>query len=247
MKYTAVNTKINAMRANLLKIHDYEALYNGSSGLPDFQSRTAGSLQDDLHKILPYIYEKPTRDFVKCMVHHLDFLNATGRAPAKHDAPNIFWAYALWQRLGLLDKSSREAMRRVLGTEIDMRNILWIYRLKRYHKIEGTAVISFLVPVCHRLSPDDTNYLAATKNLTEFLEAAEHGPYGKIFRNAETFHLGERTLSHALCGYFKRERDNLTNLCAYLYERHLEIKNIYAITAAKTHGIPPEEILSRLL
>ncbi|MDR0273522.1 MAG: V-type ATPase subunit, partial [Clostridiales bacterium] len=150
MNYTAVNTKIKAMRAKLLTVRDYEQLCHGTQNFP--------APQNDVKKIIPYLQE-PARDFVE---KPFDSLRETING------------------IGKLDKSSQKSLKKIFGTEADLRNILWLYRLKRYHKIEGNAVFSYLIPANYKLSAAEITALAHIKDLEIFIRVVASGAYGEI-------------------------------------------------------------------
>ncbi|MCL2215692.1 MAG: V-type ATPase subunit [Defluviitaleaceae bacterium] len=242
MNYTAAKTKALSMSAKLLTSRDYEELCHASStDALSLGERT--SLLEENDRISSYIYAKPVRDFVKtmalCLKTNTPNLN-TEAAAINH------WSYVLWRKLGAVDKPSRSSLRRVLGTEMDLRNILWIYRLKQFHKIEGSAAVGHLLPAGYRLTR--VTELVECKDAPALVEALAKSPYGEIFSNPADFRLGEQALAKAVRAQFRAEsfRQNAACICKFLYEKHLEIRNIRTITEGIKFGFPPEQILARI-
>jgi V/A-type H+-transporting ATPase subunit C len=178
--------------------------------------------QNPLEKILPHLHEKNFREFVK---------NFPGT-----------------RNIEALDKSSRESMKRIFGTETDLKNILWLFRLKKYYKIEGDAAFSYLNPACHKISAEEISKLAHTKNLEEFSQKVASGPYGKVFESLLCFTRSEQNFSRAIRAQYKKEfrHENLAVVCGYLHALKLEQKNIRAITEGAKNNFSPEEIFSLL-
>ncbi|MCL2578370.1 MAG: V-type ATPase subunit [Defluviitaleaceae bacterium] len=226
MIYTAVNTKVKAMRANLLTGRDYENLC-ATNDTNVILIKT----EHDFAKISAYL-DKPVRDFLKKI--YIPSLSG--------DSANMFSVPML------CGKSGRDSLKRVFGTETDLRNILWVYRLKKYHKIDGNAVFSFLNPASHRLSTAEISLLAHAKDMESFAQVAANTFYGSIFGNITDFTRGEQKLTGAVRSQFQKEyrHENLAVVCGYLYARHLESKNIRAIAEGKKHGFSPHEIYSLL-
>ena len=225
MNLSAAITKVKAMRAELLTTQDYEALCNrpNIANLP--------CLLQECTRISSYLYVKSLKDFVNFMANELT-------------AGTTNWAFVLWPRLNMLDK--REAMRRVLGMEIDLCNILWIYRLKRYYLMMGDTVYSYLMPAGYKLNFKETALLVNSSSIPVFMEMLTQGPYGEIFE--DTNDLTEQRISQAVKARFKTESHNsgIAMICGFLYEKHLEIRNIRAIIDGIKLGISPGEILKRL-
>ncbi|MCL1842848.1 MAG: V-type ATPase subunit [Defluviitaleaceae bacterium] len=161
----------------------------------------------DFSCISPYLYEKNVRDFVKIFITNLE---------------NGLWAQTLWPRLSSLDK--REPMRRVLGTEIDLRNILWMYRLKFFHQVDGDAVYAFLAPIRYRLTREETAVLAHINKQENFAAAVAAGVYGNVFKSLLHLQRGETEITHAVQSRFKKESQNsgLAAVCGKIYERYCD-------------------------
>ncbi|MCL2386125.1 MAG: V-type ATPase subunit [Defluviitaleaceae bacterium] len=231
MNYTAVNTKIKALRAKLLTANDYSQLVMARQG---GGGTTRLSLKDDFTRIAPYLYDKNVRDFVA----RLEFA-APHRGQASRSVMHGFAS---------LDKSSRVSLLRVFGVETDLRNILGIYRLKRFHKIDGDAIFSFLIPYDYRLSVNEVAAMAYAKDFDIFINIVAGGSYGDVFAKLSDFERGEQAITKAVRTQFEKERrfENLAVVCGYLYARYLEIKNIQAIAGALHQGFAPDEILSLL-
>jgi vacuolar-type H+-ATPase subunit C/Vma6 len=223
--YVCVNAKVKAMRAKLLALRDFEGF------LGDTRKTVSLSAQQNeksgLEKILHYLHEKSDKSFVENFAKNF---NAT---------PHDFSA---------LDKSSRTSLKRVLGTQTDLQNILWIYRLKRFHKVHGDAVFSHLNPESFRLKPEEISQLAHAKDMQNFFQAVASGVYGEIFLSPQSFVRGEQTVSAAVRAAFRREyrHENLSVACGFLHAKSLETKNIRTAEYGLQNGFSTEEILSLL-
>jgi len=147
-----------------------------------------------------------------------------------------------------LDKSSRASMKRVLGTEADIRNILAIYRLKKFYNIAGDGVLGFLSVNGHRLNAEETTRLAYSRGVDGFARTVAEGFYGRYFQKYADFARGEQILSHIKRLQFQKEykHNNLSVVCGYLFARLLEEKNIRAIIKGRENNLSFEEIFKLL-
>jgi len=118
-----------------------------------------------------YIPDKLQRDFV------IDAAFAAAHGGSLH------YYSAQWKRLNKLDKLNRVALRGALGAEIDLNNILWMYRLKRYHRVTGDATFGYLVPMRYKLSRETTRLMADAVTPKALMDAAANGPYAADFRH----------------------------------------------------------------
>jgi len=118
--------------------------------------------------ICRYIPGKPQRDYIMAM--------------AQAGGNNSLQYYTTqWKRLARLDKPNRMALRSILGAEIDLNNILWIYRLKRYHRITGDGTFGHLIPIRYMLSREATRRMADCTTPKALLDEIASGPYAGDF------------------------------------------------------------------
>jgi len=70
---------------------------------------------------------------------------------------------------------NRLALTYIKGTEIDLHNILRIYRLKRYYP--EAEVYPHLIPVCYRLNKETLKQMAESPGIAEFIVMVRHSHY----------------------------------------------------------------------
>ncbi|MDR1664544.1 MAG: V-type ATPase subunit [Clostridiales bacterium] len=132
----------------------------------------------------------------------------------------------------LLDKANSEVMERIIGTEIDMLNILWIYRLKHFYKINDERIFAYLIPIYHRLTAEQVNRMTDCESVDELAEVVAAGPYGSVFASgdARPFNRPEAALSRKLnrvcAAEAKKHPDTLAPAVCYIYGKEREINNI---------------------
>jgi len=123
----------------------------------------------------------------------------------------------LWHGAKQVKKAHNTAMQHALGTEIDLQNILWLYRLKKFYGIFGDAAYGHLVPICHRLPLDVFTHLAAIKNANGMQAILSNTVYRGVFGD---FSNAQRRLTHAVKARYRAEgrRSHIALLCGYFYE-----------------------------
>ena len=229
MNYAAINAKLKAMSARLLKPQDYEAISQMDTaedviawlGAPPEHKH----INDAATRICRYIPDKTQKDYVRAMA-----------APSGEGSFQYY--IAQWKRLGHLDKSNRIALRDALGAEIDLNNILWMYRLKRYHRIKGNETYGYLVPIRYRLSHEATQRMADCPTPKALLDEVAYGPYKTdiVISQAQAFNNGpytgqstpEQALAKAIQKRYetaaRRYPNTLATALAYLYKKKLEMQ-----------------------
>lgn len=67
-----------------------------------------------------------------------------------------------------------------LGTEIDLQNIIWLYRSKRYFDMNSNDYYANLIPIYYKLKPDVLKKLVDSSSMDEFKNIILTTPYKDI-------------------------------------------------------------------
>jgi len=257
MNYGAINAKVKAMSSKLLKPQDFEAFNQMNSQEiakwlirspiktdTDIESVLHQTIDEAASRILLYIPDKNQRDYLE--------------AAASPREEGIHFYTAQWKRLARLDKQNRMALRGILGAEIDLTNILWMYRLKRYRAIKGDATYGYLIPIRYKLSRAATQCMAECATAKALLDEVANSPYGSdIFPlprvpGRQTLADGfvsekiipgsypgkdrlspEQQIAHAIKKRYqasaRRFPDSLASALAYLYKKRLEVQALVSV------------------
>ena len=244
MTYAAINAKLSAMSAKLLKPQDYEAI-NQLEALEDIMEWLANkpgdtyadqgkSMADAAARICRYISDKAQRDYIAAM------------AASASCEGSLHYYTSLWKSLNRLDKANQGVLRGILGAEIDLTNILWMYRLKRYHRVSGASTYGHLIPIRYRLSHDATRRMADAATPKALLEEVERSPYAAAYalmmaknpsQAVSAGPINRQTPEQALASVIdrryqmagRRHPKSLAPTLAYLRRKKLEIQRINAV------------------
>jgi len=167
----AATAKVKAMNAKLLAADDYATLSKMESETEVIEWLRAKDYSKNIEQsaihICKYITDKNQRSYIKEM------------AATKKETLHYYTAQ--WKRLSLMDSKNRTALRSILGQEIDLNNILWMYRLKKYHRIKGDATYGYLIPIRYKLNRQSTGRMADSQNPKALMEEVAQGPYASVF------------------------------------------------------------------
>jgi len=130
---------------------------------------------------------------------------------------------ATWKRLARLDKNNRQALAPTLGMEIDLMNIVWMYRLKKFYNVIGEGTFGRLMPVRYRLTEEETKQMALAKDEDALLTLVGNSPYGTVF---PSFTRPELKAYTTLAIQHKKQArlhpNSLAPLCAELFALKME-------------------------
>jgi len=129
---------------------------------------------------------------------------------------DINYFVRLWRGAKKLCTADRLAMQHVLGMEIDMLNIMWLYRLKRFYGIIGEVSYGYLIPIRHKLCAENMDKMVACADTQSLQAVISATVYRNIFGDFST---PEKSLNTAILARYKScgKRSLMALLCGYLY------------------------------
>lgn len=180
----------------------------------------------------------------------LSLLNGTEYAAvlsklAETDAPDsfaletaldLFYFRYAWNFLKKkLKKDEREAFISCFGSRLDLLNLQWIYRAKKYYRLPADALRPLLIPVHYQLKEEQLNALLNAEQMDDFHSELMKTGYGRKIPAAQ---LEERPNPELLCRlvlnhiYHMTEKRNpysASALYSYLYFKEEELHMIITI------------------
>jgi len=213
----AINAKLSALQARLLKGENYRSLCNSSShGHFMSQVRERMSMDEEIMRLRKFSCGKHVGVLPK------DQLKA-------------------WMTIKAMPNSrNRHALSYIKGTEIDLENIGRIYRLKEY--FPTSAVYPHIIPISYRINQDQLRQLAESPGVPEFIVALRHTSYGDI-----SIKEPEKLLFQAINRAAKRWPGSAANIQAYFFAREIEIRNLICISEGLRFGLSSEEIYGQMI
>ncbi len=153
------------------------------------------------------------------------------------------WVEKLRQSLpGALD---RKLLQETLSTELDVLNLFWIYRCKKYFNLPRELIYSYLIPNRGRLKKESVIFLVESESAEAFLAAVRKTPYARVFENCESefFHRQYAELVYALHRkMFRLYPYSVLAVVSYLHLKETEFSNIVAIIEGIRYGLSPAAI-----
>jgi V/A-type H+-transporting ATPase subunit C len=142
-----------------------------------------------------------------------------------------------------LDKSIAQ---RILGIEIDIENINWLIRLRKYYSVGMGDMLEWFIPGGASIHKDTVRGFYATDGLSKVVESVALGPYAKIKELIEeNVSLIESFLYEILLKQVKRALAGfpftIGTVLGYLILKRKETRNIISLLYAKNYGWKREE------
>lgn len=145
-----------------------------------------------------------------------------------------------------LKGEDRKVVKTSFGSEVDMLNLIWIYRCKKYYDSPEELIYTYILPYHYRLRPDTLKQLVKTASADEYIRmATEKTPYGKLFSNLDERFIEEnyQSAAHGLGKYLERKFPySIAALTTYIHSMETEKENLITIAEGIRYHINPEEI-----
>ncbi|MCX7841817.1 MAG: V-type ATPase subunit [Clostridia bacterium] len=150
----------------------------------------------------------------------------------------------------LLSGEDHRSVTQTFGVEIDLLNILMIYRCKKLFKFPAELTFKYVIPHWHRLTREQLIGLAQSRDMEEFKRLVTVTRYAGVFKKDEE-HLWETNVmnfTHRMFkSHFRRDSFNFGMSIAYLHLKDIDIKNIITLIEGIRYSLPKDEIKSYLL
>ncbi|MCD8391346.1 MAG: V-type ATPase subunit, partial [Firmicutes bacterium] len=126
-----------------------------------------------------------------------------------------------------------KGIKRIIGTTVDMLNLLWIYRGKKYFNFANEMIFTYILNMPYRLTRETIKRLADSESVDAFLDAARKTPYAALFDGVEDGVFPEENyqyMEHKIAkSVFRLETDSPAAIIAYDRLKSYEIWRITII------------------
>lgn len=153
-----------------------------------------------------------------------------------------FYYQSLWKAKDkYLSRDEAQSFGELIGSRIDMLNIIWIYRGKKYFKFEPDMIYTYLIPV-GRLTRDNIRMLVEAQSVDEMINAAAQTKYAALFDQVVDggYYVEEqyrRLLKKFATDISVKHPLSMAAVLAYFYQREAEINVITTIIEGVRYSI----------
>ena len=160
----------------------------------------------------------------------------------------------LWKGISRLESQDRAQALRVVGSLLDMNNLMWAIRYRVYHNLSEEEVINYTLPFGYRVRDEDIRAIAAGADIPRIIARIYPGLNGVDALLHEP-HSGLPQLELQLQRYVAGQcRSAFTGYpfhigipLAFVVLSEFEIQDLTVLIEAKSAQMPAEEFKSQLL
>lgn len=164
---------------------------------------------------------------------------------------DIYYFTKVWRMKDkVLTGDNQKAVKLIYGVQIDLLNILWIYRSKYFYDIEAGKILANLIPINHKLSKAQLTSMVEAVSIEEFMKVLESTFYSKAYGTIEVQEL-EAFYYQMLSKLFKvctfKYPTSMAPILKYLYKKAVELDHLTTALECIRYHLDPSETLSYIL
>lgn len=147
----------------------------------------------------------------------------------------------------LKNKKELELYKRDCGTKIDLLNLQWIYRAKKYYNMAPADIYSLLVPIHYKIKTDLVKEIVETSSADDMIAAFQKTSYAQHYDFSSGFTV-EQLYTDCLSHLYKMDRRqhpySIATINTYLFLKEEELRKLTTAIECIRYGLSPSETLA---
>lgn len=158
--------------------------------------------------------------------------NGAVSLPACETALDMLYFRTMWKMKDkYLSKEERQILAQCFGTRMDMLNLEWLCRSKKYYKLPPGEIYAMMIPVQLHLTKAEISRMAEAEGLDQLYELIRNSWYGKLdvlrlSEEPELEHLAYEIIDRIYQMTRRKDPYSIAILNSYLYFKEREIERI---------------------
>ena len=161
---------------------------------------------------------------------------------------NLYYFTSIWkEQKKVLKKDELELFMRDCGSKIDMLNMQWIYRVKKYYNMKPADIYLLLIPIHYKLSTEMVKEMVEAPGLTEFQAVVDRTTYARHYNFHQNLTIEQM---YADCLHYlytvdrRRNPYSIAVVNTYLFLKEEEIKKLTTAMECVRYSLTPGETLA---
>lgn len=153
-----------------------------------------------------------------------------------------------FEKIYNLAKKYNKNLLYLIGTEIDLLNIIWIYRAKKYFKYSKNEIKEILIPINYKLSKKILEDLLNAEDFSDMKAVLSETKYRKVFSSESKIeHDKNKYLYNINIKLFKTKLFDICTVFCNINLLDIEIKNIINIIEGIRYKLDKSEIQKKII
>lgn len=227
---------------NALQLADFQSFFEQHSELDVVALANCHSLDEFLSKLAGTRYHS-----VLSNLHNSNDIVSLSDYEAQLD---IFYYQRTWKLINKAFKGKeKKRMLTLFGTQIDMLNIMWVYRSKKFYSVDAKEIYLSIIPIHFHLKKEQLIKLVEAPGITEFLQILSTTHYA-FFKEANEGRALEEIYSHIMNRTYKqlnsKDAHSMLHILYYLFRKEEELDHITTALECIRYKLEPSERLKYL-
>ena len=162
-------------------------------------------------------------------------------------ALNLYYFVSMWKdHKKILKDKELELFARDYGTQINMLNIQWIYRAKKYFSLSPPDIYALLIPIQYKISTGLVKEMVEAPTLEEFQNAVQKTSYARHYDFGQNLTVEKMYADYLYYLYTTDRRRNpysIASINTYLFMKEEEIKKLTTVIECVRYGVSSDEIM----
>ncbi|MGB4661294.1 MAG: V-type ATPase subunit [Mobilitalea sp.] len=140
----------------------------------------------------------------------------------------------------ILKGTNRKAFTERMGAEIDLLNIMWIYRSKKMYDMNSADIFNYLIPVNYRLSINQLSRLVGAASLDEFsviLKTTRYKAFNEHLLSGTMENEYHRIINKIYLKNTTRYPASMTTVNHFLFRKDVEIARLTSVLECIRYGL----------
>lgn len=165
-------------------------------------------------------------------------------------ALDLYYFSTMWRKeRKLLEGTERDMFLKDFGTKIDLLNIQWMYRAKKYYNMLAPDIYALTIPYHYRLTVEDFKALVEAPTVEEFEHRVASTYYSRRYRLEDSRTIEQKYKDVLRALYLTdRRRDpySIATINTYLFLKEEEINKITTVLECIRYGLSRGDTLGYL-
>lgn len=159
---------------------------------------------------------------------------------------DLFYFNSMWcGRKKYLSGIDYKIITKIYGSKIDLLNLQWIYRAKKYYNVTFADIYALLIPINFKLGKGTIKRLVECESVSSLLDEIKKTFYGKYIKTSNEDSLEKiykELLERQQHISFKNNPYSLACVDSYLSKKQQEISKLITLTECIRYSFTPAEI-----
>ena len=161
---------------------------------------------------------------------------------------NLYYFTTIWkEQKKVLKKADLDLFMRDFGSRIDLLNLQWIYRAKKYYNMKPADIYLLLIPIHYKLSTDLVKELVEAPGLEEFGNAVARTSYARHYNFRQDLTIEQmysECLNYLYTVDVRRNPYSIAAVNTYLFLKEEELKKLTTAMECIRYSLTPGETLA---